>query len=653
MESLAERRATPHPPNGGTRFRFGEFELDGEARKLTCNGGDIKLQDQPFRILELLLAEPGKIVKREELRRNLWPTDEFGDFEAGLNTAIRKLRAALRDEPKAPRYIDTVQRYGYRFIAPVERVGPTDSELTETSSEPAATPDISESGRSGWFSKRLLVAAIVVAAVTAIVLLTVLNVTGLRDRLFPRPVTPHIKSLVVLPLENLSGDPSQEYFADGMTEAVITDLGKIGELRVISRTSAMHYKGTHKSIPEIARDLNVDAVLEGSVIRSGDQVRVTAQLIDAKTDRHIWSETYRKDLRDLLEFQDELSHSIATQVQMRLLPDEKDRGNKRQIDPEAYEDYLRGRYEGNIWTPENLKRSVAYFQAAVRKDPSYAAAWAGMATSYSLLGNADSLPSQVAGDEVRVAAQRAISLDENLSEAHLALSHVWWEEHSWLECEKELQRAIELNPNNASAHQYYGYLLSELGRSDQAIAEMKKALELDPLAFNKVNSLSAIYFRAGRYDEALAEMKKIPDPDFNSTLRHRRMAFIYEHQGLLKEAALELATSSRMDGKEDLASRFQQRVASQGYWPAKRAFLWDEIRQNEKLFEKGGRRLAVGIASDYIELGENEKAFEWLDRSYRQGDGDLELASLKVNPRLAPLRPDPRFQNLIHRLNLP
>ena len=341
MEPLTEHRInSSHPRSGGTRFRFGQFELDGEARRLTQNGCDIKLQDQPFRILELLLAEPGKIVKREELRRSLWPTDEFVDFEAGLNTAIRKLRATLHDEPKAPRYVETVQRYGYRFIAPVERFGPPDSEATDTSSEPAATPNTSENGRSRWLSKPLLVSTIGVAVAAAVVLLLALNVARLRDRLFPRPVTPRIESLVVLPLENLSGDPSQDYFADGMTEAVITDLGKIGELRVISRTSAMHYKGTHKSIPEIAHDLNVDAVLEGSVLRSGNQVRVTAQLIDIKTDRHIWSETYRKDLRDLLELQDELSHSIATQVQMRLLSDQKDHGNKRQIDPEAYEDYL-------------------------------------------------------------------------------------------------------------------------------------------------------------------------------------------------------------------------------------------------------------------------------------------------------------------------
>jgi TolB-like protein/DNA-binding winged helix-turn-helix (wHTH) protein/Tfp pilus assembly protein PilF len=652
MEPLTEHRVSaPHPGNGDRRFRFGEFELDCEARRLTLNDSDIKLQDKPFRILELLLANPGKIVKREELRRNLWPTDEFGDFEAGLNTAIRKLRASLQDEPKAPSYIETVQRYGYRFIAPVERVGPTDSEPTDTSSEPVATPNTPERGRSRWFSKSFLAPSAIVAIAGALVSLITLNVAGLRDRLFPRPVTPRIKSIVVLPLENLSGDSSQEYFADGMTEVIITDLGKISELRVISRTSAMHYKGTHKSIPEIARDLNVEAVLEGSVIRSGGQVRVTAQLIDAKTDRHIWSETYRKDLRDLLELQDELSRSIATQVQMRLLPDEKDHANRRQIDPEAYEDYLRGRYEGNIWTPENLKRSVAYFRAAVQKDPSYAAAWAGMAGSYSLLGNAESLPLQTVIDEVRVDAQRAISLDENLSEAHLALSHVWFWEHSWLESEKELQRAIQLNPNNASAHQYYGYLLGVMGRFDRAIAEMKKALELDPLAFNKVNSLSAMYFHAGRYDEALAEMKKIPDPDFNSSLRHRRMAFIYEHQGLLREAALELATSSRMDAKEDLASSFQKRVASQGYWPAKRIFLRDEIQQDERLIEKGSRRPAMRIANNYAELGEDEKAFEWLDRSFREGD--LGLYYLKVNPWLAPLRSDPRFQNLARRMNLP
>ena len=648
------------------RIRFGAFEVDVRDRELRYNGEKVKLQDKPFQILMLLMAEPRKLVTREELRRSLWPADTFVDFDAGLNTAIRKLRDALQDEAKAPQFVETVQRHGYRFIAPVELVvsgkeSPEPSAVIAPSSSAAreilAGSDARGRSEAQWgrksrnrFGSLLAPAGMLTAA--ALVLLVGLNVAGLRDRLLRKATVRRIQSLAVLPLENLSGDPSQEYFADGMTEALITDLGKIGAVRVISRTSAMQYKGTHKTLPQIAQELNVDAVLEGAVLRSGNRVRVTTQLIEASTDRHIWAQSYERDLGDVLVLQDELARAVVNEVNIHLSPEQRSRlANARPVNPEAYEAYLKGRYEWNEWTEEHLQRSVEAFQRATQINPGYAPAWAGLSDAYDLLALFDYLPLQIGVERSKTAALKALELDDTLSEAHVSLANARLWEWSWSAAEKELQRAISVDPNNAMAHQLYGYLLSAQGRFEEAIAEMKRARELDPLSPNKQNSLGATLYRAGRYDEALEQFREVPDPDANSEFRHRRMAAIYERKGMWTESMNQLVIALKYGGKKELALSVQRKFISSGYATAKQTFLGGDLREMQERYKNASPSVAFAVAEDYALLGEQNKALEWLQKALEQHDKNLMY--LKVDDRLEGLRSDPRFVEMARRIGLP
>lgn len=616
-------------PQGFARavLRFGSFEVDLSAGELRRHGASIKLQQQPFRVLALLLEHPGEVVTREQLRQAIWPSTAFGSFDEGIDATIHKLRNALGDSAEHPRFIETLPRRGYRFIAPVAR-----------EVRPAR-------------SRRL---PLVLAGGAVLVGAVLLGLTGgLRGRR-PGLAAPRVRSLAVLPLANLSGDSTQEYFADGMTDALITDLGRISGLRVISRTSSMRYKGTSATLPEIARQLDVDAVVEGAVLRVGPRVRITAQLVEASTDRHLWSETYEGDLRDVLALQNEVARAIAAQVRTTLSsPTEPRAAGARPVNAEAYDAYLRGRHEWNAWTEQGLKRSIAYFERAVAKDPAYAPAWAGLSDAYHLLSQFGYLPQQVALPKAKVAALQAIALDSTLSEAHVSLSGVRLHlERSWTATEDELRRAIALDPNNAMAHQWYGYYLSARGRFDAAIAEMRRALELDPLSPNKLNSLAATLYRAGRYDDALRYFRQVPDPDANSELRHRRMATIYERKGMFPEAIAELVTAMTLAGKQEVGALLELEVRRSGYAMAKKAFLWADVAEMERRAEQPyPRPRTLEIAVDYALLGEKDKAFEWLDEAVRVGDGGLMY--LKVDDRFEALRSDPRFTALVSRLGFP
>jgi len=611
-------------------IRFGPFELDLRAGELRKHGRKTRLQQQPFRVLALLLEHPGEVVTREELRQVIWPADTFVDFHEGLDATIYKLRNTLGDSSENPRFVETLPRRGYRFIAAIEEVLPKTTR-----------------------ARNLLTLAGVLTAV-ALALLFGLNLAGTRDRLFRRTGNRPIRSLVVLPLQNLSGDTSQEYFVDGMTEALTTDLGKIGALRVISRTSAMHYKGTRKALPEIARELNVDAAVEGAVLLSGERVRITTQLVETSSDRHLWAETYERDLRDVLVLQDELALTIAKQIQVKLSVDEQTRlATAHAVDAEALEAYLQGREEWNKWTEESSKKSIEYFEQAVRKNPAYAPAWAGISDAYMLrhiLGAYSQAfsPPQETLQKAKTAALKALELDPSLSEAHVSLASVLL--FQWTAAEKELQQAIALNPSNAMAHQWYGYLLSALGRFDEAIAEMKLALEIDPLSSNKQNSLGATFYRAARYDEALEHFREVPDADVNSAYRHYRMAAIYERKGMQQEAVAEMLTALRIKHQNELAATVQGRFTSLGYSSAKKTFLWGDLRENQRQVKDRLLPLAVTIAGDYALLGEPKEAFEWLEKAFREREHDLMY--LKVDDRLEALRPDPRFQDLLHRIGL-
>jgi TolB-like protein/DNA-binding winged helix-turn-helix (wHTH) protein/tetratricopeptide (TPR) repeat protein len=618
-------------------IRFEAFEVDLRAGELRQHGRKIKLQQQPFRVLALLLEHPGAVVTREQLRQALWPDAQFGSFDEGLDATIHKLRTALGDSAEHPRFVETLPRRGYRFIAA------TDSAMAPA---PPAPPMPAASSR-----RRVLM--IVGGAFAGVVLL--LSSGGLRERLRGGPVAPRISSIAVLPFVNLSGDSAQDYFAAGMTEALVTTLGKTLPVRVISNTSAMHFKGTHLTMPEIGRQLHVDAVIEGAVLRVGNRVRVTPQLVVASTDRHVWAETYERDLRDVLGLQDEIARAVANEIQVRLSGSQEGVASMRTlpVDPDAYDQYLRGRADLFGRTEQGIRRSIQDFQLAIQHDSTYAPAWAGLSDAYQFMGQFSYLPPQVAWPKAKAAARRAIEHDERLSEAHVSLAPVLLHE-GWSRsgAERELRRAIVLNPSNAWAHQAYGYFLSARGRFDSALVEMHLALDLDPLAPNKQNSLAATYYRAGRYDDALRYFRQIPDPDATSEFRHRRIAAIYERQGKLTDAVAEWLVALRLGGKEAVARSVDHTFRASGFGAAKLAYLRGELQAAQRRVQGGyPRPPSFDIAADYALLGDGPRALQWLERAFREQEGSLLF--LAVDDRFAALRSDARFRDLERRVGLP
>ena len=497
-------------------------------------------------------------------------------------------------------------------------------------------------------------------AISAAAALTILSLAlgriGLHHEAPTSRAAPaRIQSIAVLPLGNLSGDSAQDYFADGMTDALITDLGKIAGLRVTSRTSSMHYKGTRESLPAIGRQLNVDAIVEGAVQRAGERVRVTAQLILVSSDQHIWAETYERDVRDVLDLEDAIARAITNEVQMRVSSSPHGpvaSGRARAVDPDAYDLYLRGRAGWDSWTEHAVKSSIEYFKAAIQRDSDYAPAWAGLSDAYMGLGGANVLPTQVAWPNAKAAALRAIHLDESLSEAHaslaMALAHGDW---SWSEAESEFRRAIVLNPSNAYAHQMYGDILEARGRFEEAIGEMRRALELDPLSPNKQSSLAASYYRAGRFDEALKYLLPVPDPDFISENRHRRVAAIYERKGRLKEAVTEWLMALQLSGKQDLVPSVEHAYRTSGYAAARRAYLTGDLRVVLRRAASGyPRPRSLDVAADYALLGDGGRALQWIDRAVR--DREWPVMYLNIDDRFESVREDPRFRLLARRIGL-
>jgi TolB-like protein/DNA-binding winged helix-turn-helix (wHTH) protein len=387
--------APGRPMNGfassAKTVRFGVFELDLRAGELRKQGVRIRLQDQPLLILEALLERPGEIVTREELHSRIWPQGTFVDFDHGLHSAMKRLRDVLCDSADNPRFIETLARRGYRFIAPVDSAAgplPTAAATPPVRPESLTLPEVMETGQSGKPKRKLTLAYGALGVLGAIaVLCFVFNVGGVQGMIFGEPSGRSLRSLAVLPLANLSSDPAREYFADEMTEELITQFSQLGDLKVISRTSVMQYKGTRKSLPQIARELKVDAIVEGAVQLSGTRVRITAQLVDAKTDRHLWAQDYDRDLSDVLRLQSEVARDIAAKIDVQLTPQQKRQLEKQlhPVVPEAYESYLLGRYYWNKRTADGLERAGTYFQQAIDKDPNFALAYTGLADYYAFL----------------------------------------------------------------------------------------------------------------------------------------------------------------------------------------------------------------------------------------------------------------------------
>jgi TolB-like protein/Tfp pilus assembly protein PilF len=489
----------------------------------------------------------------------------------------------------------------------------------------------------------------VLTILALLAVLTSLNVGGWRDRLLPRAAPGAIESLAVLPLENLSRDPEQEYFAEGMTEELIASLAKISALRVISRTSVVRYKGAHKPLPEIARELNVDGVIEGSTLRSGGRVRITAKLIHATTDRHLWANSYERDERDVLALQGEVARAIANEIKVKLTPQEQARlTSARPVNPEAYEAYLKGRYEWNTRTEEGLKKSLRYFEQAIAVEPSYGAAYSGLADSYSMLWDNQYLGPDECIPKARAAALKAIEIDDNLAEAHTSLANVMGSyDWNWTAAEKEYRRALELNPNYATAHHWYAGQLAQMGHHVEALEEIRKARQLDPLS-PRINAVVGLHlYWARQYDLALEELNKALDLNPNDPMTHQIVGLVYLQKAKNQEAITELLRANHLIGEKG----WPPLTLAQGY-----AFVGqrDQARKMLEKLEKQSKRTFVApteIGLIYAALGERHQAFAWLERAYEQRDSGLLM--LKVDARFDLLRPDPRFQDLLRRVGLP
>jgi len=636
--------------------RFGTFEVSFQSGEVRKSGLRIRVQQQPMKLLEILLERPGEVVTREELRSQVWPNESFGDFDQALNIAIGKLRSALADSAENPRFIETLPKRGYRFIADVSVVGADayTRKRLESASEDSLTPERkTEPGHSPQGAglaiarkRRLWLTERVIVALTLVLSLSILSVWFFRSR---GRAPAGIRSLAVLPLENLSGDASQNYFADGMTDELITDLAQISALRVISRTSVMAYKGARKPLPQIARELNVDAVVEGSVLRSGDQVRITAQLIEASTDKHLWSQSYEGELRDTLALQSRVASAIADQIRINLTPQEQAAlKNIRVVNPGAYESYLKGRYFWNKRTADGLKVALAYFKQAIEEDPKYAQAYSGLADTYALLGDwqyAVMTPKE-AFPKAKAAAIKALELDSTLGEAHNSLAFVLdgfdWDFDS---AGKEFQRAIELTPGYATAHHWYAWHLSLLGRFDDAIAEMRKAENLDPLSLIINADLAELLGLAHSYDESIRQSRKTIEMDPNFALAHNQLAQAYLQKDMYDEAVAELQEAVKLSGDSPtcIANLARAYVAS-----GKRSEAIKLLGDLKKRSNPGYSN-AAEIAMIYASLGDVDQAMNWLEKGYEERFNPGVL----LRPGFDPLRSDGRFRNLLHRVGLP
>jgi TolB-like protein/DNA-binding winged helix-turn-helix (wHTH) protein/Flp pilus assembly protein TadD len=616
------------------KYRFGDFEFDPASGELYKDGSRIRLQAQPFQILNLLLKRPGEVVTRDEVRQALWPGDTFVEFDVGLNSAIKRLRDALGDSAENPRFVETLPRRGYRFIAALETPPPAPP-VVEEPPRPLQPPGFR---LRSWRGAAAAVAALAVAGG--------LIVTSSGPRARGPLASEPIRSLAVLPFENLTGDPEQDYFVDGMTDAVITDLAQVRALRVISRTSVAQYKRTSKALPRIAEELDVDAVVEGTVSRSGDRVRITAQLIQAAPDRHLWAQTYERERRDVLALQREVAAAIAQAIEVKLQPDEKRRmtGAQAPVDPEAYEAYLKGRFYWNMRSPETSRKAVGYFQQAIERDPGYAPAYSGLSDTYRAFDVQGLAPPRESMPKAEAAARKALALDDTLAEAHASLAGVLYRyDWDWEGAEKEFRRSLELEPGYAEGHRAYAVYLMTVRRHEEALAEAQRARELSPLSLVINTELGLALVRLGRYDEAIERLQKTLEIDPKFGRVYQTLAFAYEGKGDWPRAME--AFETRVGGGQ--GAPYPWLGYAYGFTGRPREALEILARLEKASHESFVSPQSFAIV--HLGLGHRDEAMAWLEKAYDARAFEVLGFSGPLFDRLSG---DPQFQDLLRRMRL-
>lgn len=616
-------------------YDFGPFRIDVMKRRLLRDGEVIRVTPKAFDLLLVLVEESARTIEKDELLERVWPGTAVE--ENNLNQNITALRKSLGDSRQESQYIATIPGIGYRFVAEVRKV-----EEDFTPRRKGAAEDGKKAQNAVRPSRVFRYALLIVVP-----LLLAALAFALYRRESPRPA---MSSIMVLPLENISGNSAEEYFADGMTDALIGNLAKIRGLHVISRTSSMHYKGTKKSLPDIAREINVDAIVEGTVQRSGDRVVVRTQLIHAPTDRHLWVGDYTRDVRDVLDLQSEIARTVAQEVRIQMTADEQARfASRRPVRPKAYDDYLQGRYlYWNKRTEENLNKAIALFQSAIKEDESYAPAYVGLADCYNALGAVQvaSMPPREARQLAEEAATKALQLDSQLGEAYSALGYVKHFNWDWTVAEQNYKRAIELNPSYANAHNFYASYLMSRGRIEESIAASNRARELDPFSLSISAQRGFLFENARRYDEAIEQLRNVIGMDPT----HYQALWILGHTYAANKQYDEAVATAEKAVEVSERTPGALGMLGLGYGLAGRKAEATKILNELLELNKTRYVTPAAFVNVYLGLGDKEQAFVWLEKAYQERSNFV--AYLKVFPLLDPIRSDRRFDDLIRRIGL-
>jgi TolB-like protein/DNA-binding winged helix-turn-helix (wHTH) protein/Flp pilus assembly protein TadD len=610
-------------------FQFGVFQLDLNAGELHKAGVKVKLQDQPFRVLAVLVEHAGQVVTRDELRQKVWPSNVYVDFDQGLNNAIKKVREALGDAADSPRLIETVARHGYRFISLVSAV-------------PAAPLQPRFPLGSRGFRNTIAI------GLTAVLLAAFGYRLWHQSVMHTAPSSDRV-TLAVLPFDNLSGDPNQEFLSEGLTEEMIAQLGKLNpdQLTVIARGSVAKYKGSTLSVNQIGGELHTDYLVEGSVRRVPDRVRITVHLIRVSDQTDRWAESYDREVKDILELEDSVARTIANRINITLAPAAASRlATPRSVEPAAYEAYLKGRYHWNKRTAEGMQKAEVFFQQAIDKDPSYGAAYSGLADCNSgLTWHGYTSPSETL-PRAHAAALKAIEIDPQSAEAHASLGLVLDHEWDWSGAETEFKRALQLDRRYANAHHWYGDNLSILGRHDEALLEARKASDLDPVNLMIGTWLGLRYYLARNYESAIEQGRNTVDLDPNFAASHLLLGEAYVQKGFREKGLAELQSAASLSENNPLyLAQVAVAYASMG----RRA---EALQIAERLQTNSASRYVspYGLAQIYAVLKDKEQTFKWLQLSY---DGRAVWVSyLAVDPVFDGYRSDQRFQDLLRRVHL-